>query len=90
MNNTEKEFLKFQSSKEITYLFKYFLTLLEDLRQEHDGHMSKLLDAMPDEYKSLVILANYFDDARFRHYRKRVLDSGNNHMENIKQQIDAL
>lgn len=74
-------------SKNTTILFKGFLHLVEDLKNEHDSHFGKLMDALPEEYHDLLAQANYFDDDKMQHLRKRILDIGNESLRNILYEV---
>lgn len=60
-----------------TRLFKNFLVILEDLQEEHRSAHLKLLEQLPEEYKSLVYMADILNERKIEWLRKRVLDLGN-------------
>jgi len=64
-------------SRNTKVLFKSFLILMEDLRQDHLINFSKLRKALPEEYSSLIDQADYFDQHKMQYLRKRILDMGN-------------
>ena len=68
-------------------LFKGFLMLIEDLKQEHNSNFDKLRKALPDS-EDLINQADYFDDAKFEHLRKRVLDMGNENLRNFSSEFE--
>ena len=74
-------------SKNTTTLFKGFLHLVEDLKNEHDSHYGKLMSSVPEEYHDLLTQANYFDDDKMQHLRKRILDIGNESLRNILYEV---
>jgi|GEM_PF-4540100 len=78
----------FHARKHMTFMFKQFLILLEDLRFEHDNAMGKLKNALPEQYSSSVDLADYFNEELFQRKRKRILDFGNQIIKNCSQDID--
>jgi hypothetical protein len=80
----------FHARKHMTFMFKQFLVLLEDLRFEHDNAMNKLKKALPEEYRSSVDLSDYFDEELFQRKRKRILDFGNQIIKNHSQDIDPI
>mgnify|MGYP001193310021 FL=1 len=69
-------------------LFKGFLMMLEDLNEEHRIHFSKLKQNLPEEYKSLIDQADYFDQDKLQHLRKRTLDIGNETIRNIEGDLE--
>ena len=66
-----------------TTLFKGFLMMLEDLQTEHEIHFRKLKRNLPDEYAAIIDQADYFDEDKVQHFRKRTLDIGNEAIRNI-------
>ena len=87
-NNSAKELLRFQTYKEITYLYKRYLTIVEDLREEYKGMIQKLEENVSEENQALIRVANFLDENRFALIRKRVLDSGNEAIRAMEQQIE--
>ena len=69
-------------------LFKGFLMLVEDLRYEHKNNFNKLKEALPEEYQDLLVQADYFDDDKFEHVRKRILDMGNENLRNFSTEFE--
>lgn len=69
-------------------LFKGFLVLLEDLQKEHSIHFSKLEKNLPKEYSSLIEQANYFDEDKMQHLRKKILDIGNETLRAIDSEME--
>ena len=65
-------------------LFKGFLMMLEDLNEEHRIHFGKLKQNLPEEYRALIDQADYFDQDKLQHLRKRTLDIGNEAIRNIE------
>ncbi len=80
--------LKFQIKKDITYLYKNFLGTIEDLRNQHEFMLEKLLKELPKEYHNVIRAANFFDDNEFAYHRKKILDSGNNTLRNVSESMD--
>lgn len=72
-----KSFLKDNLGKNTKELFKGFLNILEDLHTDHQRTFSKLRSALPEEYETVINLADYFDYDKLQYLRKRVLDVGN-------------
>lgn len=84
------EILRFHVEQAITALFKRFIFVLEDLKQEHRTAFEKLRQWLPPEYHAHIDLADYFDDNKYAHFRKRVLDIGNETKRTIQQEFDKL
>jgi hypothetical protein len=84
-NQAEKIFL-FSTKRNITNLFKEFLFVIENLKDQHDDAMGKLIDALPNDQKSKVILANHFTEQEMDRIRKKILGSGNDCYRSIEEQ----
>jgi len=86
----EKDYFIAQLSRDITNLFKKQLTILEDIREDHREMMRNLQDSLPEHCLENLLDADYFSDSRFSFYRKKVLDSGNEAIRGMEDQLDKL
>ena len=68
-------------------LFKGFLIMLEDLQKEHQIHFSKLKRNLPEGCLPVIEQADYFDEEKLQHLRKRTLDIGNETLRNIEGEL---
>jgi hypothetical protein len=84
------ELLKTKVTLAINRIMANYLTNLEQLADEHDEAMGKLIDTLPPEYKANVHLADIYGDTRFEAIRKFVLKSGNDGRREIEEMIDFL
>jgi hypothetical protein len=84
------DLLRAKTRLAITRVFKTYLDLLEQVAEEHDEAMGKLIDALPPEHKASVYLADHFGEARFAAIRRRVLETGNDSIREVHEMIDAL
>lgn len=80
--------LRFQVRRIVTTMFKSFLVTLEDLENEHIIAQHKLHEALPDELKQFVPLADYLTEERTKRLRSRVLDAGNDALRGLEEQLD--
>lgn len=87
LTTRDQEVAKFQARKHITFLFKWFLSLLEDIKREHSINFDKLRDGLPDNLM-LIDMADYLDEERFKLLRKRVLDHGNETIRNLERDLE--
>lgn len=80
MSDTTKKILEQQLQRNITRLFKEFLVILGDIRQDHLRVLAEMSQQFPPE-----VLAhwNYLDLNQFSKIRKKVLDSGNDCIREI-------
>lgn len=83
-----KGLLSQHSDVYIRGLFKEFLGILEDLREEHSANFDKLYNSLPEKYHALVSMADYFDEDKFSWYRKKVLDFGNETLRNHSRNLE--
>jgi|TARA_Y100000289_G_scaffold19707_1_gene19021 hypothetical protein len=82
-----KELLEFQVNRNITRLYKSFLTIIEDIQDQHDNHFHKLKLALPNDTE-LINQADYLDESRMEFLRKQVLDQGNDVRREIVGQLE--
>lgn len=70
-----KEFVLLQLQRSITNLYKKFIISAEDLKFEHEQFTKKLIQSgvSPELVKKL----DYFDEDKYNHIRKNILDVGN-------------
>ncbi len=78
-----EEMVRKYCEKNTVTLFKGFLMMIEDLQVDHQIHFGKLRNSLPEEYKTLIDQADYFDQEKLQHLRKRTLDIGNEAVRNI-------
>lgn len=83
-----KETLSKQSTKSISYLFKQYLMLIEDLKFEHSEYVKRLKNNIPHEHHKVIDSAEYFNDQKMSWLRKRVLDIGNETIRSLDNDID--
>ena len=62
--------------------------MLEDLHKEHQINFDKLRNNLPEGCVPIVEQADYFDERKLQHLRKRTLDIGNETIRNIESELD--
>lgn len=82
-----KEVLDFQLERTVTLLFKQFLTMIEDLEDDHNISFNKLLEALP-EHERLIIQADYLGENKQEYLRKKILDAGNDCKRQIRTHLN--
>ena len=82
-----KQSLSKRSSKSISFLFKQYLMLIEDLKFEHDQYLKKIKEQIPSEFHNVIDNANNFDEEKMSRIRKRVLDLGNETIRSMDSDI---
>lgn len=83
-----KQSLSKKSTKSISFLFKQYLMLIEDLKFEHDQYLKKIKDKIPSEYHNVIDDADTFDEEKMSRIRKRVLDIGNETIRSFDSDIN--
>tara|TARA_Y100000114_G_scaffold142671_1_gene149465 strand:+ start:2338 stop:2628 length:291 start_codon:yes stop_codon:yes gene_type:complete len=85
-----KEFLYDRSDHHIRYLFKSFLISIEEMQKVHKINFEKLYENIPEEYHSLISMADYFDEKHYDIYRKKILDVGNSVLRDYNSELENL
>ena len=80
--------LKKHCQRNTVSLFKGFLVMLEDLQKEHQIHFNKLRKNLPKDTLPILEQADYFDEEKLQHLRKRTLDIGNETIRNIEGELE--
>ena len=81
-----KELLVHQITRIITKLFKNQLTLLEDVQSEHKSSLKRVEDLVSEDFIKMI---DFLDGERYGHYRKKVLDSGNESIREIERLLES-
>jgi hypothetical protein len=82
--NPENNLISIQTHKEVTRLYKTFLELIEDIRNDHEVMLKKIVEKYGPEVAKEI---DYFTKEKYEHIRKRVLDNGN---ETARQLLNLL
>ncbi len=61
----------------ITALFKDFLEIMGEVKESHDEFYGKLMEKLPPEYITTLVVGNPLSDDKFMRLRKKILDKGN-------------
>lgn len=82
-----EEILAYQVQKQIRFLFKEYLLILERICSDNAESLQKLSDNLPEQYKPYVILANHLTEDKYSNIRKEILDRGNDAMRATADEI---
>jgi hypothetical protein len=74
MDIPENNLVALQTHKEITHLYKSFLEILENIKQQHETMLKKASINVDEDYLKDI---NYFTQEFHDQVRKRILDHGN-------------
>lgn len=80
--------LRYQLHRNVTNLFKNYLIILEDVGDNHDEALAKLKNALPENYRGFVDLADYLTPERGQALRKKILDAGNDSLREIDKLVE--
>ncbi len=74
--------------RHIVNLFKECLMIVEQLAEEHDEAMEKLYQALPDEYRAYVTLADHFTEEKYDRIRRAILQRGNDCKRAVNDELN--
>ncbi len=82
--------LKAKARTTINRVMATYLSNLEEVADQHDESMGRLIDALPAAERAKVHLADHFGETRFEAIRKHVLKAGNDSLRELEDQIDVI
>ncbi|NBP00105.1 MAG: hypothetical protein EBU90_08230 [Proteobacteria bacterium] len=82
-----KKYILFQIHRNIVSLYKRYLNIIEDLQEEHNNMLNKLIKQNGVEFLKNI---DYFDENRYNYLRKKILDLGNETIREIEKNFDFL
>ena len=85
MDSADKAMLEAQLRRIITKVFKDSLVIAEDIQQDHLAVVSEIGKQFPPE---LLRRWNYLDLPKYSRIRKKILDSGNDALREMKSVLD--
>jgi hypothetical protein len=87
---SKEEALEFCVHRNVTFLFKDFLRIIEEIGEDHDISLDNLKNHLPAQYEEKVDLSNPMTDAKKALIRKRVLDLGNEIKRTLSREIKEI
>lgn len=84
----EKQFFCLKRAQNISFLFKTFLEMLEDLNVEHSLNIQQLKISLPKKYHQVVDQANCFTPEKLKYMRKKILDHGNECLRRDEKELE--
>lgn len=89
MNNNQKvkDYVSFQIHKSLVSLYKKYLILIEDIREDHENMIYKINEKID---KNTLKNIDYFDDSKYNYLRKKILDMGNETIREIEKNFDFI
>lgn len=72
----------------VTALFKEFLEILGEVKENHDEYFGNLMEKLPPEYLTTLVVGNPLSDDKFMRLRKKVLDKGNDVIRDSELELD--
>lgn len=80
--------LQYSCRRQVVNLFKEFLSIIENLSDEHDEALAKLATAIPSEYHPYINLADYLTEDKSERLRREILQRGNDCARAIENEIN--
>lgn len=71
----------------VTALFKEFLEILEEVKLTHDEYFGNLLENLPPEYVTTLVVGNPLSEEKYKRLRKKVLDKGNDVLRDSESEM---
>jgi len=72
----------------VTALFKEFLEILGEVKENHDEYFGNLMEKLPPEYLTTLVVGNPLSDDKFMRLRKKVLDTGNDVIRDSELELE--
>ena len=82
-----KAFVLFQIHRNIVNLYKKYIVITEDLRNEHLRFIHKLEESNSRDSLQRI---DYFDDFKYNYIRKKILDAGNDVIRDLETNFDMI
>jgi len=86
-NQKVKEYVCFHMHKSLVNLYKKYLILIEDLREDHESMIYKISNTIDEDTLKKL---DYFDDLKYNYLRKKILDIGNETIREIEKSFDFI
>lgn len=83
-NYNPDKILAFSVRRNITSLFKDFLVILENLSEDHNEALNKLVKTLPPDSQKQLYLADHFTNDKMEQLRKRILAKGNDSIRSVE------
>jgi hypothetical protein len=83
-----KAHVQYTCGRYIVTLFKEYLDIMAQLAEEHDESLSKLYEALPEQYRTYVALADHFTEEKEARIRKVILARGNDCRRAVEAELD--
>tara|TARA_Y100000310_G_scaffold326182_1_gene390740 strand:+ start:185 stop:469 length:285 start_codon:yes stop_codon:yes gene_type:complete len=89
MDNSEKikEVILFQVNRSIVNFYKNHLTMIEDLKHDHQIMLKKMEKKTSREFCENI---DIFDNDKYNYIRKKTLDLGNDIVRELESNLDKL
>ena len=82
-----KDYLTFQIQRNVVNLYKSHLSIIEDLRKDHEAMIDKLDGKISKEELEKI---NYFNEKKYNYIRKKTLDLGNGAIRDFENSVKDL
>ena len=86
-SNKVKEVLLFQVNRSIVNFYKNHLTMIEDLKKEHQSMLKKVEKQTSKDFCQNI---DTFDNDKYNYLRKKTLDNGNDIVRELESNLEKL
>lgn len=96
MNGIFEDLVKFQANRKLTWLYKFFLEMLEDLFEEHKQKREQVKNSLlelgisQNATDTLIEIFDVFNESRMSQMRKRILDRGNDLIRQLNEEVQKV
>ena len=82
-----KKALLFQVNRSVVNFYKNHLTMIEDIKKDHEIMLKKIEKGTSKEFSENI---DYFNEEKYNYIRKKTLDLGNNIIRELESNLEML
>ncbi len=86
-NFNVKEYILFQTRRNVVNFYKTYLNLTSDLQKDHAILLKKVEDSCGEEFAKNI---DYFTPEKYNYIRKKILDAGNEINRDIEKHFEFI
>jgi hypothetical protein len=82
-----KEYILFQTNRNIVHFYKKYLHIIEDIAKDHDIMLLKIQKETSKDFSENI---NYLTAEKYHYIRKKILDGGNEIYRELEKSLDKV
>jgi hypothetical protein len=82
-----KEYILFQTNRNIVHFYKKYLHIMEDIAKDHDIMLLKIQKETSKDFSENI---NYLTAEKYHYIRKKILDGGNEIYRELEKSLDKV